>query len=123
MNEYRGCSMKKILCAVIAVGAVTVVGQARAAENWTTRLPGVTEGLASGAVPPAGLYFVNETFMSPTRSYGPDSKSTSVHVDAAVDVPILEWAPGIKLLGEGVRAGGIMGAVQPDFCSGRRQSD
>jgi len=91
--------MKKILSAVIAVGAVTVAGQALAAENWTTRLPGVTEGLASGAVPPAGLYFVNETFISPTRWYGADGKSTSTHVDAFVDVPILEWAPGIKLLG------------------------
>lgn len=91
--------MKEILSAAIAVGAIAASGQALAAENWTTRLPGVTEGLASGAVPPTGLYFVNETFMSPTRWYGADGKSTSTHVDAFVDVPLLEWAPGIKLLG------------------------
>jgi hypothetical protein len=91
--------MKKALSIAIAVGTVSVAGQVFAAENWTTRLPGVTEGLASGAVPPAGLYAVNETLFTPTRWYGADGKATATHVDAFVDVPILEWAPGVKLLG------------------------
>jgi len=43
--------MKKILCAVIAWALLRLWPSARR-ENWTTRLPGVTEGLASGAVRP-----------------------------------------------------------------------
>lgn len=91
--------MKVFIPVAIAAGAIAATTTGMAAENWTTRLPGVTEGLTAGAVPPAGLYFVNETFISPTRWYGPDGKSTSTHVDAFVDLPIIEWAPGIKLLG------------------------
>ncbi|MDR3439962.1 transporter [Telmatospirillum sp.] len=91
--------MNKILNTVLAICTVTVGGQALAAENWTTRLPGVTEGLSSGALPPAGLYFVNETLYTPTHLYSPGSKDTAVRLDAFVDVPIIEWAPGLKVLG------------------------
>jgi hypothetical protein len=91
--------MRKILTLALALGSALAIDSAVAAENWTTRLPGVTEGLAAGAVPPEGLYFVNETFISPTRVFDSKGNSTSTHVDAFVDVPILEWAPGIKILG------------------------
>jgi hypothetical protein len=91
--------MKTILTTTIAIGCIAVGGQAFAAENWTTRLPGVTEGLPSGALPPAGVYFVNETLFTPTHLYSPGSTNTSVRLDAFVDVPIVEWVPGIKLLG------------------------
>jgi len=94
--------MRKTLEKVLIVGAVGMIasaGQAFAAENWTTRLPGVSEGLAAGAVPPAGVYFVNETLFTPTHLYKPGDVKTGVHLDAFVDVPILEWAPGVKLLG------------------------
>lgn len=91
--------MNKILNTVLAVGGVIVGGQALAAENWTTRLPGVTEGLTSGMVPPEGIYAVNETFYSPTHLYSPGSKDTPVRLDAFVDVPIIEWVPGLRFLG------------------------
>lgn len=91
--------MKKILSTLVAAGALTVCSQAMGAENWTTRLPGVTEGLAVGALPPEGVYFVNDTLYTPTKLYGANGKSGAVHLDAFVDVPIVEWATGIKILG------------------------
>jgi hypothetical protein len=91
--------MKEYFATGMIAGALLVWGPALAAENWTTRLPGVTEGLTSGAVPPEGLYFVNETLFTPTKLYSPGDAKSSVQLDAFVDVPIIEWVPGIKILG------------------------
>lgn len=91
--------MNRLVNLCVLASAAAIGGQAYAAENWTTRLPGVTEGLASGALPPAGVYFVNETLYTPTHLYSPGSQNTSVRLDAFVDVPILLWATGQKVLG------------------------
>lgn len=101
--------MKMTFGAVLAAGAFIASGQALAAENWTTRLPGVTEGLPSGALPPEGVYFVNETFYTPTHLYNAKGDSTAVRVDVLVDVPILEWVTPYKVLG----ADYAVGVVQP----------
>lgn len=91
--------MKGNVAAAVALSSVVLASGAMAAENWTTRLPGVTEGLTSGALPPAGLYFVNETLFTPTKLYSPGTTKTAVQLDAFVDVPILEWVPGIQFAG------------------------
>lgn len=91
--------MKGQVAVTLALSALLCGEAAFAAENWTTRLPGVTEGLTSGALPPAGLYFVNETMVTPTRLYSPGDTKSSVQLDAFVDVPILEWVPGIQFAG------------------------
>lgn len=91
--------MKGYLAFTLGLSSLLFGQTALAAENWTTRLPGVTEGLTSGALPPAGLYFVNETLFTPTKLYTPGNTKTAVQLDAFVDVPILEWVPGVQFAG------------------------
>jgi hypothetical protein len=91
--------MKGHVALTLVLSALTLGGTALAAENWTTRLPGVTEGLTSGALPPTGLYFVNETLFTPTKLYSPGANKSAVQLDAFIDVPILEWVPGVQFAG------------------------
>ena len=53
--------MKKfimVLCVVAA--AMMLVAPAYAVELWDEHLRGLDEGLAAGALPPPGVYFVND---------------------------------------------------------------
>ncbi len=88
--------MKKVLCATVAVAALGIAGAAQAEELWSPHLPGVDIGLAAGALPPKGVYFINNDYVSPNFKVRPNSANS---LSALVDVPILLWAPGIKFLG------------------------
>jgi hypothetical protein len=81
-------------------GAVTFAAQASAEELWDPHLRGVDEGLAAGALPPPGVYGVVNNYWA---SYDVrDSKGKVVpgtSLSALVEVPIVLWATGIKVLG------------------------
>lgn len=89
--------------------ACLLSGQAMAEENWSPHLPGVTQGLAAGALPPEGLYFVNTTMLASFKLYDKDGDKTQVESDIFVDVPLLLWTPGIRVLG----ADYAVGLAQP----------
>lgn len=91
--------MRSYLCAALVAAGSLAAQSALAAENWTTRLPGVTEGLASGALPPAGFYLVNDTLYTPTDLYNDKGDKAGVKLDAFVDVPIGLWVSDFKILG------------------------
>lgn len=94
--------MKKFILALfVCLAAVAFVAPVYATELWDPHLHGVDEGLAAGALPPAGLYFINNTWMLPEgRAYGHDGSKESVSLGGAfVEVPILLWVPGVKFLG------------------------
>jgi hypothetical protein len=92
--------MKKLTCAAIAVmGVAMAATQASAAELWDPHLRGVDEGLAAGALPPKGLYFVDDNYWATYKIYGAGGAETTTHLDAAVNVPILLWNPGFTVLG------------------------
>ncbi len=99
--------MKKFILALfVCLAAVTLIAPAYATELWDPHLRGVDEGLAAGALPPPGLYFINDSYFAPSYlGYGPnfgqvDSKANpAVRLFAYVDVPILLWVPGCKFLG------------------------
>ncbi len=99
--------MKKlILTLLICLAALMGVTPAFASELWDPHLYGTDEGLAAGALPPPGFYFINNTWMLPEgRAYGPlygapDFKKSRDSLGGAfVDVPILTWVPGCKFLG------------------------
>ncbi|PRZ55996.1 hypothetical protein BX589_102197 [Paraburkholderia fungorum] len=73
--------------------------QAYATELWANTLPALNEGLASGALPPTGLYGIYDSYWASFRVYGNSSKSTSESVDALIQVPTLLWVPGNKIFG------------------------
>lgn len=101
--------MKKILLAATAAAALVSVNQAQAEENWSPHLPGVTEGLAAGALPPPGVYFINDTMLLTSKLYNNDGNKTAVSADVFVDVPVLLWNPDVKILG----ADYALGLAQP----------
>ena len=91
---------KSILCVVLTTTVFTF-SQAYAEENWAPHLAGVFEGTRAGALPPKGVYFVNETLLTRTTLYNNagDRSSTGVKSNIAVDVPIFQLVPGVKILG------------------------
>ena len=59
--QFEGEEMKKIILAMcLSMAVVMVVTPAFAEELWDYHLRGVDEGLAAGAVPPPGFYFIHE---------------------------------------------------------------
>ncbi len=92
--------MKKITyTALVALTAAFTSGTARAEELWNPHLRGVNEGLAAAALPPQGVYFVDNAYFLSFKSYNGSGQSTGARLDGFVDVPILLWNPGIKVLG------------------------
>ncbi|MGA2939044.1 MAG: transporter [Syntrophobacteraceae bacterium] len=93
--------MKKLLLAMcLSMAVVMVVAPAYATELWDWHLRGTDEGLASGALPPQGFYFINDSVFVPTYHAFNDlgHSITNVELFAYVDIPILLWSTGLKFL-------------------------
>lgn len=93
--------MKTILGVVALAGTLVLAGQARASELWEPHLPGSDEGLVAGALPPEGVYGVLDNYLAPNYyAYGPSAKKAPyTGLTALVEVPIVLWSTGIKILG------------------------
>jgi len=92
--------MKKILGAVVMAGAVTFAAQASAEELWDPHLRGVNEGLAAGALPPPGVYGVLDNYWASYQMRDMNGKVVpGTSLSALVEVPIVLWSTGIKILG------------------------
>lgn len=102
--------MRKYIYALfLSIIILTTVTPAFSNELWDYHLRGLDEGLAGGIVVPPGLYFINTFVWAPSfHSYGvADSigvyhegdANANTKVFAFVDVPVLLWSPGCKLLG------------------------
>ncbi len=80
-----------------------MVSPALATELWDPHLRGVNGGLAAGALPPPGFYFINDSYFAPNYTvYDSNGSRTALGVKlfAYVDVPILLWVPtDCKFLG------------------------
>jgi len=73
-------------------------GSAEATELWNGHLRGVESGLAAGALPPEGVYFILDNYWASYKQYS-SNKSNGTKLDALVEVPILLWNTGVKVLG------------------------
>jgi hypothetical protein len=94
--------MNKLLVAmaVTVAGSATFACQASAEELWDPYLRGVNEGLAAGALPPQGVYFVLDNYLANYNYYNNSAnKVPNGNVNALVEVPILLWSTGIQILG------------------------
>ncbi len=106
--------LKKVIgsAAILAVAGV-IASSASAEELWDPHLFGINAGLAMGAVPPEGLYVVNNSYWT-TYKIAQSSQLTSTKLDSYVDVPFLLWSTGLKVLG----ADYMVGIAQPfDYTS------
>lgn len=82
-----------------AFAAAVAVAPASAGELWDPHLRGVDEGLAAGALPPEGVYGVLNNYWAAYDQYDYNAKQTGVKLDALVEVPIVLWSTGDKVLG------------------------
>ncbi|GEO81554.1 SphA family protein [Pararhodospirillum oryzae] len=92
--------MKKIILATALTGTVALSGQASAMELWDPHLRGVNEGLAAGALPPKGVYFMLNNYWASYQMH--DASGNKIHgtnLSALVEVPALLWSTGWKVLG------------------------
>ena len=97
--------MKKfILAIVLSLAVVMMVTPASAMELWDPHLRGNDEGLAAGALPPPGFYFIDQLYMMPGLQLydGNGNKVTGgnhgTNLFVFVDAPILLWSTGCKFL-------------------------
>ncbi len=91
--------MKKVVCSVFAAALALAASNASAEELWNPHLRGTDEGLAAGALPPEGVYFINDTYFGAWKSFDGSGNQTGSKLDVMIDIPILLWNPGVKVLG------------------------
>ena len=90
---------KKILLALVGI-ELSIAVPASATELWETHLRGTDVGLASGALPPPGFYFVdNNNFVSFNKYNSSGNMEPNTRLYAYVNIPILLWSTGLKILG------------------------
>ncbi|MFI4919915.1 MAG: transporter [Legionellales bacterium] len=95
--------MKKIFC----VAAITAVfaGHASAEELWVPHVVGSDGGLATGALPPPGFYFINTTLYAPLVVMDSKGSQTGIKATVLLEIPSLLWAAPFKVLGAQYAAG------------------
>ena len=99
--------MKKVFLALFAVAAIALlVVPAHATELWDPHMRALNEGLAAGALPPPGVYFIDSSYFTPSyHGYGnmfgaPSGKQNrNFKLFSFVEAPVLLWVPGCKFLG------------------------
>jgi hypothetical protein len=86
--------------AVVVAGIVLATARVSAEELWDPYLRGVNEGLAAGALPPSGVYGVLDNYWMSYALHDHDGvKVAGTDLSALVEVPIVLWVPGIRILG------------------------
>lgn len=93
--------MKKFILAMcLSMAMLMLVSPASATELWDPHLRGVDGGLAAGALPPPGFYFINDFYVTPAyRIWNSNGNMTPAKLFAIVDVPILVFVPECQFLG------------------------
>lgn len=97
---------KFFLGSFVVLAALMIAAAAFASELWDPHLRGLNEGLAAGALPPPGVYFINDSFFAPSwKGHGaffnaPSGKTNqNFKIFAFIEGPALLWVPGCKFLG------------------------
>lgn len=92
--------MKRIAYIIIVLACIALSTAGTFAEEcWNPHLRGLDEGLAAGALPPKGLYFLNDSYFGSWNQYDNKGHQTGLKLDAMVDAPVLLWNTGHKFTG------------------------
>jgi hypothetical protein len=91
--------MKKLTTLIAgATIAMTCGLSARAEELWIPHMMGGDYGIATGALPPSGLYFINTNALMNWHLYS-GSRNTNTNVNIFLEVPTLFWSTPYKIFG------------------------
>jgi hypothetical protein len=86
--------------ALAVTGSMLAASYAKAEELWDPYLRGVFEGVPAGVLPPPGVYGELDNYWASYSQYNAaGNKIPGTHLNALVEVPIVLWVPGIKILG------------------------
>jgi hypothetical protein len=91
--------MKKFLGLCVGTMAVVASVSVSAEELWDPHLRGVNEGLVAGALPPPGVYGVLDNYWMSYAWHDNKGNQTNLKLDALVEIPIVLWSTGYKVLG------------------------
>ncbi|WP_298281013.1 transporter [Acidocella sp.] len=79
---------------------------AHATRLWDPYLRGVNEGVPAGALPPPGVYGVLNNYWASYSYFGGNGRKISnTGLSALVEVPVVLWVPGVRVLGATYAAG------------------
>jgi hypothetical protein len=100
----RLATLKAALAGLAAVALASWAGPASAEnDGGPTHGACFTCGLATGYLPPPGIYFVDWSVYAAVSSYSvPGVPDRALGADAAVNVPLFQWVPDLKLGPAGV---------------------
>lgn len=98
--------MRKEFFALVCALAITV--PASAEELWAPHMMGADTGIATGALPPPGFYFLNTAIFAPWKVVS-GSQTTGTNADVFVEVPQLLWTTPLTVFG----ASYAVGIAQP----------
>lgn len=84
---------------LLGTAIATTMLNANAIEQYEPQLPGVTEGVPAGALPPPGLYADVEMYTMNYTYHVNSGKSTGLHTNDTVVAPMLLWNTGLQVLG------------------------
>jgi hypothetical protein len=87
-----------ILAALTAAICLLSMTSCFGEELWNPHLRGIDDGCISGALPPKGVYFVNNSYFGSLAGYNGAGKESAERLDLYVDVPIVLYSPGYKVL-------------------------
>lgn len=92
--------MNKKTLALLGVTGAALCHSAFAMELWDPHVRATDVGQYSGMLPPKGVYFVDNNLYLKFRQYNASGNSVSgTNLTGYVNVPILLWATGLKVLG------------------------
>ncbi|MGO9006637.1 MAG: transporter [Beijerinckiaceae bacterium] len=86
----------------LGVGAAALCATALPAAAGQIQEPGITDGLALGASPPPGLYYINLANWGTGQVQAPNALGAPNNADSVavgVEVPFFVWVPDFKFLG------------------------
>lgn len=92
--------MNKKTLALLSVAGAALCHSAFAMELWDPHVRATDVGQYSGMLPPQGVYFVDNNLYVKFRSYNSNGDAEmGTNLNAYVNVPILLWSTGLKVLG------------------------
>lgn len=92
----------KLIKLAAAAGAVAVAawsGEAYAVEGVTPYLPGVTVGIPTGALPPAGFYASDQNVIITGAFKNNSGDSIGANVNSYLNIPSVLWVPDWTIFG------------------------
>lgn len=98
-NIEQKCTKRKLAKALVLSAFAAATLDSHAIEQYEPQLPGVTEGVPAGALPPPGVYGDVEMYTMNYRYHDNSGNNVGVNTNDTVVAPMLLWNTGVQVLG------------------------